>query len=375
MIHSNGLITESTNESTANAIAGGVWGTAAGDALGLPCEGLTRPRIAALFGDVPDAHRLLFGRGMISDDTEHTLLVLDALTACGGDPQRFAAGFARGLRRWFCALPAGVGLATLRACLRLCAGIAPARSGVRSAGNGAAMRAAILGAACAGDADTNRLRALVAASTRVTHTDERAEHGALAVAVAARCFARGEIGSANALADAGAALPLSASELSAWLTRVGDSLAVGETTPQFAARAVPGAGVSGYVCHSVPVALHAALSAPNDFRAAVRNAIACGGDTDTVAAITGGIVGAHTGAAGIPEEWRRKIWEPTGALADIEARAARLVRAMASGVGEPVRRAPYPLSLARNALFAAVVIAHGLRRLLPPYTPRKAAPR
>src|SRR5205823_1644411 len=52
-----------------------------------------------------------------------------------------------------------------------------------SAGNGPAMRSALLGV-CLGH-DPPRLRAFVRASTRLTHTDPRAERGALLVALAA----------------------------------------------------------------------------------------------------------------------------------------------------------------------------------------------
>ena len=53
-------------------IAGVILGTAVGDALGLPREGLSRRRAGKLFGDPPLGHHFLFGRGMVSDDTEHT---------------------------------------------------------------------------------------------------------------------------------------------------------------------------------------------------------------------------------------------------------------------------------------------------------------
>ena len=52
-----------------------------------------------------------------------------------------------------------------------------------SAGNGPAMRSPILGV-CFG-AETERLKHLVCASTRLTHTDPKAEFGAIAVALAA----------------------------------------------------------------------------------------------------------------------------------------------------------------------------------------------
>ena len=52
-------------------------GAALGDALGLPIEGL-RPRRAARMFKGPLQHRLLMGRGMVSDDTDHLVMVAHA---------------------------------------------------------------------------------------------------------------------------------------------------------------------------------------------------------------------------------------------------------------------------------------------------------
>ena len=71
--------------------------------------------------------------------------------------------------------------------IKLWLGFPATRSGVFSAGNGPAMRAALLGV-CYGN-DVPRLRALVRASTRITHTDPKAEYGALTVALAAHVAA------------------------------------------------------------------------------------------------------------------------------------------------------------------------------------------
>ncbi|MBC8137698.1 MAG: ADP-ribosylglycohydrolase family protein [Fibrella sp.] len=357
----------SRQASLARSVAGCVWGTAVGDALGLPCEGLSPRRIPVLLGGVPDTHRFFFGRGMISDDTEHTFLVWDALTVSAGEGDAFSRRLAEGLRRWILALPAGVGLATLRAGIRLVAGVPASRSGVFSAGNGPAMRAAIIGVSCAWEDNRDRLRDLVFRSSRLTHTDPKAEHGALAVALGAACFARGETIPATVLATIAGTLPESgAEELREWLRRIIDSLLQNQTTEGFAAEYFPG-GVSGYVNHSVPVALHAALSHPSDFRRAVQSTIACGGDTDTIAAITGGIVGALVGIEGIPEEWRRGIYEPTGILTRIAERGDNFATAWLAEKSQTIAPVSYPFAVLRNALFAVIVLGHGFRRLLPPY--------
>src|SRR5262245_41027544 len=55
-------------------------GTAVGDALGLPAENLSPQRIQRLWKN-EWRMRFILDRGMISDDTEHTLMVAQALLA------------------------------------------------------------------------------------------------------------------------------------------------------------------------------------------------------------------------------------------------------------------------------------------------------
>ena len=70
------------NESTrTDCLLGG----ALGDALGLPAEGLTSRRIARMWRG-SWRHRFFFGKGMVSDDTEHA--VMTASPAPEGSPER-----------------------------------------------------------------------------------------------------------------------------------------------------------------------------------------------------------------------------------------------------------------------------------------------
>ena len=94
-------------------IVGSILGTAIGDSVGLPYEGLSRRRAERLLGP-PDRHRFFFGRGMVSDDTEHTCMVAQSLIRSGGDPDAFGRSLAWGFRLWMLGLPAGIGFATLR---------------------------------------------------------------------------------------------------------------------------------------------------------------------------------------------------------------------------------------------------------------------
>ncbi|MEE8624523.1 MAG: ADP-ribosylglycohydrolase family protein, partial [Acidiferrobacterales bacterium] len=77
-------------------------------------------------------HRFVFGKGMVSDDTEHACMVAQALIVSGGDVETFAKSLAWRFRFWLLGLPAGIGFATLRAVLKLWLGFPSHRSGVFS---------------------------------------------------------------------------------------------------------------------------------------------------------------------------------------------------------------------------------------------------
>ncbi len=330
-----------------SAVVGAVLGTAVGDALGLPYEGLSARRGRRLFGE-PDRYHLLCGRGMVSDDTEHTCMVMQALMAAGNDEEQFLRQWAWRLRLWLLGLPAGIGMATLKATLKLWIGFPPHRSGVYSAGNGPAMRSAVLGAAIA---DQDQLRRLVKASTRLTHTDPKAEYGALAVAMAARMASGGELPDGKRfLAELRRLLPDEGSdELLQLLDRAVGSVDRGEGTADFAVSLGLGKGVSGYMYHSVPVALHAWLSHPHDFRSAVLSVIRCGGDTDTTAAIVGGIVGSAVGKQGIPQEWLSGLAEWPRSVAWMERLGEELSAARTTGTVKRPPRLPAMPVLAQSA--------------------------
>jgi ADP-ribosyl-[dinitrogen reductase] hydrolase len=340
-------------------------GTAVGDALGLPCEGLSRHGQRRTFGEI-EGYRLLFGRGMVSDDTEHTCMVAQALIASGDDPDAFASDLARRMRGWLLRLPAGIGYATLRALARSCAGVSPDRSGVFSAGNGPAMRSAILGVCYGGDPE--RLRKMVRASTRITHTDPKAEYGARAVALAAYLSSENCLSPDGLIEALDAVLPEpDAVEIRELLNRVAQSVKTGQSTEAFMETLGLDHGVSGYTYHTVPVALHAALRHPHGYRTAVLEGIHCGGDTDTVGAIVGGIVGAGVGKDGIPAPWLDGLIEWPATVHWMERLAQSLAEAQSSNEKNLVMTLPVPALLARNLAFLLIVLYHGFRRLLPPY--------
>lgn len=346
------------------SIVGCLLGTAVGDAIGLPYEGLSPQRAKKMLGPA-DRHRFFFGRGMVSDDTQHSCMVAQALLAAGADPVSFSRAFAWRLRLWLLGVPAGAGFATLRAILKLWLGFSPEKSGVFSAGNGPAMRAAIFGAAFD---DLESIRSFVTASTVITHTDPKALHGALAIALAAFMARQAtSVTPQEYLSSLQTFLGDEAEELVTLVAGVCDSIAANETTEVFAGRSGHGKGVSGYVLHTVPVVLHAWLRHQRAFATAITEIIACGGDADTTAAILGGIIGSAVGPAGIPEPWLNGILEWPAGISWMRATGSCLADSLAGKKDLRVPEIWFLTTLPRNLLMLVIVLLHGFRRLLPPY--------
>ncbi len=357
------MLNQPLQENTAQGL---LLGLVLGDALGLPAEGLSARRVRRWY---PGRwrQRFLGAWGMGSDDSEQTWFVTQSLLAQGQDAEAFARRLGWCLRGWLLGLPAGIGFATLRAIVKLWLGFSAQHSGVYSAGNGAAMRVAPIGARFAHAAAQRR--AFVRASTRLTHTDERAYHGALAVAEVIAWIVREAppvAPPADWFCDFLRALAAADTE---WQGRV-DAMALAfeeqRSVAEFA-HALSGAhGVSGYVYHSVPVALYAWYVHFGDFAESLQAVLNCGGDTDTVGAITGALAGATGGLSGIPPDWLAGYADYPRSRGKFLQLGSRLARA---AQGESVTPLGYFwLALpVRNLLFLMVVLLHGLRRLLPPY--------
>ncbi len=352
-----------------HAFKGCLLGAAAGDALGLPYEGMSPARGGRMFPD-RGRHHFLFGKGMVSDDTEHACFVAQALVESRGECEAFEERLARSLRWWLVGLPAGVGWATLRSILKLWLGFPPRSSGVFSAGNGPAIRSPVIGLALGQSRE--RLCRYVRISTRITHTDPKAYQGALAVALAAYWSGmRAAMDSERFLADLSALLiDEVAEELLDLLSLAADSANHGEPVKDFARSIGSQRGISGYIYHTVPCVLQVWFRYPDDYSTAVQEIISAGGDTDTTAAILGAIIGAKVGKEGIPAAWLGNIIEWPRSIRWMERLAAALAET-AAGQGAATRSPGYflPGIVIRNAGFLLIVLFHGLRRLGPPYQP------
>lgn len=340
------------------AIIGCLIGTAVGDSLGLPAEGLSRQRVAQRWPG-PWRHRLLGRWGMCSDDTEHAFFVAQSLLACGGDVERFRRGLAWRLRWWLLALPAGVGMATARACVRLWLGWSAHRAGVWSAGNGPSMRAPVLGVVFAGD--TERRARFLAASTQLTHRDPLALLAAQAIADLTAAAADPAFEGASWLHSLCQQAP---AEHPAWrdaLVELQAAVAEASTLDDVARSLQLERGISGYSLHTVPMVIAATLLHRDEPELGLTALWRCGGDTDTTGAIAGAVFGARHGPDCWPEEWVGGIHN--GPL------SPALLRRAGAALAAPAPTKPlawwWPLVPPRNLVFLLIVLLHGLRRLWP----------
>ena len=258
-------------------------------------------------------------------------------------------------------------MATLKSILKLWLFLPQRWQGTFSAGNAPSMRSALIGVFWAEEPELLRMH--VRAATRLTHSDPKAECAALAVAFAAAQSARndGRIDALEYARQVRTFLGTEGAELATLIDRAAKSVQAGEKTLTFAQGMGLETGVTGYAFHTVPVALHAWLAHSGNYREAVLAAIECGGDTDTVAAITGAIAGAGTGLDGLPLEWLDRLAEWPHTVQWMEQLAQTLAEVRTNYIwGEAPTASALKIG-ARNLLFLAVVLIHGLRRMLPPY--------
>lgn len=180
-----------------------------------------------------------------------------------------------------------------------------------SFGNGSAMRAAPVGLFLHND-----LPALIETariSSAVTHSHFLALQGTALQATAVGIATRGKFDSAQCLrilemtlsrfADGGEDTSVYRKALALISKGLSDAV-----PPARMAR-VLGNGIKAQ--EAVPMALYCFLANPDSFEKAVEAAIFLGGDTDTIASMTGAICGAAVGERQIPERWLRRVTETT----------------------------------------------------------------
>ena len=298
---------------------GALIGTAIGDALGRPAEGRPATALRKQYGRLQDFQPWTGWRagpkGTVTDDTQLTVCVAECLVHHNGDldPEDLAQRFVA----W---LPVGRGKG--RTCVdavnALTRGVPWYEAGVRSAGNGAAMRAAPVGLAHLGD--INALRRDAALSALVTHAHPMAVVSAVAHAWLVARLATTPPGTLDREGLVGE-LCMAISDLHDpgeverdWEFRsgkTGERVRLRERLAEVPSwlRASPEAAsewfYSGaFVLESLPMALWHFLRSSDDPEEAVVGAVMGGHDADTVASMTGAYVGAYLGEQAFPARWR-----------------------------------------------------------------------
>lgn len=174
--------------------------------------------------------------------------------------------------------------------------------GQGSWGNGAAMRAAPLGAFFSHDLSAVAEQA--ALSAEVTHAHEEGIAGAVAVAIAAAQAVRWAAAGVRPMPKeflAGVINALEQSEVRSKLVRAqGIS---GPNSLQFAV-SVLGNGTGMSAQDTVPFALWCCSQHLENYPEALWLAVSGGGDRDTICAIVGGVVASFVGSNGVPADWR-----------------------------------------------------------------------
>jgi len=309
---------------TTEQFQGCLIGCAVGDAVGAPVESLDELSALAYVRNhlVPKQFKGLLTHkkypfGQYTDDTQLTRELALSLAEKGRlDPEDFADRLVYMFKN---DLIVGSGRSTRKALARLSAKAPWYESGEPhpAAGNGSAMRAAPVGLFYWHQADVAMLKGAADCQGIITHKSLLAASGAFALALSVSLalspdkvdssqFLRTLIQKTEAPLNKGFVAPLKQmTTIHERHPALGDSLNTEVLT--FLKSLQEGDprqwdGISPFVVPSVLWSIHCFLAHPDDFWSAISLAISAGGDTDTCAAMTGAICGAHVGLGGIPQE-------------------------------------------------------------------------
>ncbi|MEU3405939.1 ADP-ribosylglycohydrolase family protein [Streptomyces sp. NPDC006670] len=272
---------------------GAVLGSAAGDALGAPYEFGPAGQLSARGQEMRGGGG--WDPGEATDDTQMAVLVGESLLERGGLdlPDLFAR-----FRRWAAGDPKDIGLQTEDV---LTSGLPWDQAAalhfqvnVRAAGNGSLMRAATSAVwfAPAGRQATMDAARRIAA---LTHGDRAAWEGTAVLHELVRVALDG--------ADPLAALPSALEAVHPDHRERYARVLAADWHPDRATE------FNGAVWPCLGSAVWA-LRSTAGFAQAVRAAVDLGGDTDTVAAVTGTLAGAVYGEAAVPREWTAPLHVP-----------------------------------------------------------------
>jgi len=303
-----------------NRALGAFYGLALGDALGMPTQSLSRETIQARFGQITDLQdagpqqpiAANMPKGSITDDTEQAILVGELLIEGNGRIE--PAILAQRLIEWEAEMQAKgsqdlLGPSTKRAIEMILAGHSPEEAGRYGTTNGAAMRITPVGIA-ANVADPQRFIAAVVQACQVTHNTTLGISSAAAVAAVVSAGINGvDLGEALNL---GQHIAQQAEAHGHWVAggRMASRISWARSISVDSDKAlladllydVIGTSVASQesVVVSFALAQQVAIGEMNAFEALCM-AASLGGDTDTIAAILGAMLGACLGLECWPE--------------------------------------------------------------------------
>ena len=297
---------------------GALAGLALGDALGMPTQALSPQQIRAVYGrvtglvdaDTSQPYAPGMAAGSVTDDTEQALLVASLLGAGRGSSARVtldAHEFAHALLAWEDSMIERgsldlLGPSTKAALERVRGGEDPLAVGGEGTTNGAAMRVTPIGIAVS-TADPEAFADAVWSSCRVTHATRQGFQSAALVAAAVSLgidSARSTAPDLRALLWKAVTFVDSLPARGAWTpdpgviaaTRRAMQLSINPASSSLECLAQQ-VGTSVASAHSIPMAF--ALLARDPSPQALLDAANIGGDTDTIGAIAGAILGAALG--------------------------------------------------------------------------------
>ena len=299
----------------AGRIDGALTAYACGDALGVPWESPPDANVRATPSQIEQLPaREGWPRGATSDDTALTLLVAHHLADRDGDgdPAAFLADLAEQE-----AAIRGLGPTTTAAIERFRRRGETAASPGRAT-NGAAMRALPIGWGLPHD-QAERRRQVTIAMSRATHADPAALVAACVIATCASWALEGA--SPSMLLEAAAEEAREAAQEVTTEARLAEMLtqvSAGTWKP-------PANGISLDPYDTVAAVLWCATRATS-LRSGLVSAVQLGGDTDTVAALVGGLMGGKLTAEQVRAElpWHQLVVlpEPESAIAETAAALA-----------------------------------------------------
>jgi ADP-ribosylglycohydrolase len=279
---------------------GCILGVAIGDALGMPAEGMRIDEIRRIYGSIEDFLPSPLGdlkAGEWTDDTEQMVILAESIIdRTYFDPDDFASKLVSWAEEAF---KIRTGPTTRQALRNLLRGIKWNEAGVDSATCGAAMRVAPVGLVYHFNFDLVERYAVISAS--VTHRNNSAFAGAVAVAIAISALLS-DFSEEEMIAEVTSRTKdydLLLSEKISHAEKIRD---------EELEHAVEKLGNSIMTWDVVPMAFYCFLSS-DSFTEAVKKGANAGGDTDSIAAIAGGISGASLGAGKIPRSWKDRVMD------------------------------------------------------------------